>query len=215
MHRFLAGLFVLCALSPIAAQKPTQDVGAGTITGNQFRSAFFKFSYEFPKGWHYLSPDKVKAENEGAYRKAVENSLKDNGPDSVTVSGNTTTTRTTEVVTPVNLLIAAPSAIATSESDATPRVRVWAHQRLPQLLNSADDHAKTLTMIAKTVLFPATEVTINGHKFVRIDVLHKDGLYHSNVMTVCGDYLVGFDFYALRKEDLRTLAETIRTVRFD
>jgi len=157
----------------------------------------------------------MKAENDEASRKFAQMSLKENGPDGTVVSGNTRTTRTTKQYANFNLLIASPTAINTSTTDSAPRVRVWAHERVPGLLNDAGDHAKIIAMLGEKILMPATEITLNGHKFVRIDVLHKDGLYHSDVETVCGDYIVGFDFYARTAEELRAVVETVNTVRFE
>jgi hypothetical protein len=215
MRRTVSAFLAVCSAITAMAQNPVEDTEAGTISGNQFQSVFFKFRYDFPKGWTYLSRDKTKAENAEASRKAAEKSLKENGPDDKVVSGNTTTTRTTKLYANFNLLIASATAINTSETDSAPRVRVWAHERVPGLLNDAGDHAKIIAMLGEKIFMPATEITLNGHKFVRIDVLHKDGLYHSDVETVCGGYIVGFDFYARTAEELRALAETLNTVRFD
>jgi hypothetical protein len=213
MRPILVGLFALCLTSPAVPQQPT-EIGSGTVVGDRFQSTFFKFHYEFPRGWSFLSQDKLKADNDESYRKAVESSLKKNGPDTTTVNGNTTTTHSTKVSTPINLLIAGPKPVVSSESDAIPRVRVWANSRMP-MINDAGDHAKVLSMMAEKVLLPATEISLGGHKFVRIDVLHKDGIYHSNLMTVSGDYVVGFDFYASTEKDLQNLTETIKTIGFE
>ncbi len=215
MRRKIIALFALCIALAATAQKRGEDAAAGTVSGNQFQSAFFKFRYEFPKGWTYLNLDKMRAENDEASRKVAEKSLKENGPDGTTVSGNTTTTHTTKLFGNFNLLMAGPAGIKTSETDAVPRVRVWAHERVPGMLNNAGDHAKLIAQLGYEVLMPATEVTVNGHRFVRIDVRHKDGVYNSFVETVCGEYIVGFDFYARTAEELRVLAETVNTVRFD
>ena len=215
MRRTIMVVLAACTAVATMAQKPAEDAEAGTVSGNQFQSAFFKFRYEFPKGWTYLNLDKMRPENEESSRKAAEKSLKENGPDSTTVSGNTTTTHKTMLFGNFNLLIASPVEIKTSESDSVPRVRVWAHERVPGILNHAGDHAKIIAKMDNKVLMPATEIAANGHKFVRIDVLHKDGLYHSFVETVCGEYIVGFDFYARTAEELHALAETVNTVRFD
>lgn len=205
-------LITACSVTSVG-QQPTANIEAGTVNENHYRSSFFRFEYEFPKAWMYLSQDKVNVGNEEAYRQAVDKSLKQNGSDRTTVSGNTTTTRKTEVSTPVDLLIASPAAITSSASDAAPRVRIWADHR-NAILDKAGDHAKTIATMGKVIVRP-TEITLNGHKFVRVDVVHKDGLYHSNVETVCGDYIVGFDFYASTEKDLHTLTETINTVRFE
>ena len=214
MWRVLIAFITACSAIASVGQQPAANIGAGTVTGHQYRSSFFKLGYEFPKAWTYLKQDTVNAENEEAYRKAVDKSLKENGPDSTTVSGNTTTSRKTEVSTPVNLLIAGPAAITSSASDAAPRVRIWAHRR-NAILDKAGDHATMIATMAKKVILPPTEITLSGRTFVRVDVIHNDGLYHSNVETVCGDYVVGFDFYASTEKDLRTLTETINTVRFE
>ena len=215
MRRIIIAFLAVCITLAATAQQRAEDTAAGTISGNQFQSAFFKFQYEFPKGWTYLDLDKMRAENVEASRRAAEKSLKEHGPDSTTVSGNTTTTRTTKLFGNSNLLIAGPAKIETSETNAVPRVRVWAHERVPGMLNDAGDHAKLIAKLGYKVVMPTTEIAANGHKFVRIDVLHSDGQYHSFVETVCGEYIVGFDFYARTPEELRALAETVNTVRFD
>lgn len=216
MRRTVIAFFVVvCSVIVSIGQQPKEDPEAATISGNQFQSAFFKLHYNFPKGWTYLNPDKIKSENDEASRKAAEKSLKENGPNGTFVSGKTTTTRTTKLYANFNLLIASPSPINTSQSDSVPRVRVWATERVPNLLHDAGDHAKIIAMLGEKIIVPATEITVNGHKFVRIDVLHKDGLFHSDVETVCGDYIVGFDFYAHTPEELNALTETVSTIRFD
>lgn len=215
MRRTVIGLLAFLTAAAAMAQTGAKDPEAGTVAGNQFRSAFFDFRYEFPKGWTYLDPVEMRAENAEASRKAAEESLKKNGPDGTFVSGNTTTTRTTKLYANFTLLIAAPTAVNTAEKGAAPRVEVWAHERVPNLLNDAGDHAKIVAMLGETIIMPATEVTLDGHKFVRIDVRHKDGLYHADVETVCGDYIVGFDFFARTPEELHAVTETLNTLRFD
>ena len=64
------------------------------------------------------------------------------------------------------------------------------------------------------VLVPATRGNIGGRNFVRIDVRHSDGIYHSNVEIVCGDDMVGFDFNASGGKDLQALTDTLKTIHF-
>src|SRR5258708_109668 len=87
MRLTITAFLVVCITVAAMAQSHAEDTVAGTVSGNQFQSAFLKFRYEFPKGWTYLNLDKMRAENEEASRKAAEKSLKENGPDSTTCLG--------------------------------------------------------------------------------------------------------------------------------
>jgi hypothetical protein len=113
----------------------------------------------------------------------------------------------------VLLLQVYPTPPNTSEWALSLRVKVSAYRRNGTLANAAD-YAKHLPLV-KQVLLPPTEIMVNGHQFVRVDVLHDGGGYHSNLATVCGDYLVLFDFSSNSETELHSLTETIRTIRFE
>lgn len=166
---------------------------AGRISVSRFQSTSFKFGYDFPKGWTYRKRDKMSSENEIAYRKAAEKTRKENGPDSDGIGGAGTQLAVHKVYTLINLLIASPPAIDSADSKSLPVVRVRAHQRMPAIRADEGDHARLLSQMDNNrVLVPATRVNIGGRYFVRIDVCQIDCIYHSNVATVCGDYIVGF-----------------------
>jgi hypothetical protein len=111
-------------------------------------------------------------------------------------------------------MAASSNGLESLSSPVLPRINIWAHQRVSALDNPAD-HAQFLVASKRTrVLVPVHEVILEGHKFVRVDVITPTGEYVAEFVSVIRDYLVGFDLRAQSERELAELAETMKSVKF-
>jgi hypothetical protein len=111
-------------------------------------------------------------------------------------------------------MAASSNGLESLASPVLPRINIWAHQRVGALDNP-NDHAQFLVSAKRTqVLMPVHEVTLDGYKFVRVDVITPTGEYLSEFVSVMRDYLVGFDFRAQSERELAEMAETMKSVKF-
>ncbi len=194
-------------LTGIHAQQPPLDVDSGKVSGNKFESAFFKFQYEFPRGWSALNDDLRIAQNRQRHDEELKNAREQQGAG--------TESQKPEIFSNYNLLVAAAVAVTSSDASVMPRINIWAHKRFGILAN-AGDHARFISQMPQTkVLRAGEELTLAGRKFVRADFLHGTTSYHTQFVTVSGDYLVGFDFRAKTEKELNDLVATMQTVKFN
>jgi hypothetical protein len=207
-----------------SSAKPATDgpaVDGANVTGSTFRSEFFKFTYELPKDWQALDDairvsenQKLRQEEEdriahlpvpkrkpGATPTAAKRAASDHHEDASTER--------------YNLLAASAKPIESLKDFVLPRLNIWAHRRLG-MLDNISDHAQYLAATKRaTVLEKPKQVTIGGHTFMRVDILASNEEYHSQFVTVMGDYLVGFDFLTLSGKELATLTATMDSIKFD
>jgi hypothetical protein len=102
----------------------------------------------------------------------------------------------------------------TSSDTELPCIEVQAVRRFAMMME-AGDPAKLISRIPKTkVLRGPEEVTLSGHKFVRVDFQFGSNSFLSKFTTVSGDYLIGFDLRAENKKDLSDLASTMQSLSF-
>jgi hypothetical protein len=223
----LAALFVIAAAvsaqepPPAASASPPPAVDSASDTGSEFVSDRFKLHYQLPDGWKALSDATRVAENQ-RYRDQYAHPVYVNVPSSKSKSvptkppanGNATH-RAKAPVVPENycLMAASPNGMSSLDNAVLPRINIWADQRVPTV-DSAEDHIRMLKARGEVLLAPA-QLSLAGHTFVRIDVLQANGIYHSQFVTVAGDYLVGFDLYAATDEQLTAMVQTMQSVHFD
>lgn len=204
------GLILVCAfllISGISAQQPALDVDSGKVSANKFESTFFKFQYEFPRGWSALNDDLRIKLNRQRHDEELKNAREQTGAG--------TENRQPEIFSNYNLLIAGAVAVTSSDTSVMPRINIWAHKRFGILAN-AGDHARFISQMPQTkVLRTPEELTLAGRKFVRADFLHGTTNYHAQFVSVSGEYLVGFDFRAKTEKELNDLVETMQTVKFN
>lgn len=208
-----------------AETKPAADgpaVDAAKVTGATFESEYFKFTYQLPKGWKALDDAARVASNEALIRAERDGAAemttslpKKASPGSTTLKkGPGPASNLTPPPARYSLMAASSNGLESLASPVLPRINIWAHQRVGALDNPAD-HAQFLVANKRTqVLVPITEVTLDGHKFVRVDVVTPTGEYQSEFVSVVRDYLVGFDFRAQSERELVDMAETMKSVKF-
>jgi len=209
----------------LKAQSATQEqagtssngppVDAGKVTGSVFKSDYFKFSYELPKDWKALDDAARMAANQTLLQSDRERmSQRPTASKKSAPEKNSAVPATANAPENYSLLVASSSAVDSLQSPVLPRINAWANKRMPPLDTPAD-HVQFLFAGRRTrPLVRAQEVVFGGQKFMRASVITANGEYHSQYVTVMGDYLVGFDFRALSERELVEMAETMKTIQF-
>jgi len=202
-----------------AAEGPAVD--SAKVTGSTFNSAFFKFTYELPQDWKPLDDAVRVAENrkfldEDKSRSVVRPVPRAKGARSKTRTKNPAfVPRNDTTYERYSLMAASPEGVSSVGSGVLPRMNIWVHKRIPPL-DGIGDHAQFLVAMRRVqIVEKPKEVSIAGHKFVRVDILSPSGEYHSQFVTIMGDYLVGFDFLTTSQKELSSLAGTMETVKFE
>jgi hypothetical protein len=205
------------------AAKPADSgppVDTAKVTGSTFESQYFKFTYEFPKGWKTLDDVERVADNrrlseEDKERSTARLPAPKKGWTKVPVKKNPALALPpTSAPEHYSLMVASPNGVPSLASPVLPRINVWAHKRVPPL-DTAADHAQLLLSGKRTkVLVPPREVTLGGHSFVCVNVITPSGTYQSQFVAVLGDYLVGFDFRAESQREMEDMANTMNTIKF-
>lgn len=205
--------------------KPTEKgpaVDAAKVTGTTFESDYFKFTYELPKGWKALDDAARIASNQ-----ELVTSDRDRAAQMTTPLPKKTSTRppivkkspgpgSSRAALPArySLMAASSYPIDSLASPVLPRINIWAHERVGAL-DTPKDHAQFLAANKRgKVLVPPQEISLDGHGFVRVDVITPTGEYVSEYVSVINDYLVGFDFRAQSEKEMVEMAETMKTLKF-
>lgn len=192
------------------------------VTGSTFESPYFKFTYELPSGWKTLDDAARMSANQMALQEDIERSkatLAAVKKTSAKAAKSTTSTSTTPSTGPMperySLMAASPGGIDSLASPVLPRINIWAHRRIPPL-DKAIDHAQLLvTGKHSEILVRPQELQIEGHSFVRVQLVNAAGNYQARYITVMGDYLVGFDFLTQSEKEMAEIANTIKSIRFE
>ncbi len=192
-------------------------VDAGKVTGSIFHSDYFKFSFELPKDWKALDDAARMAANQALLQSDRERASQRPaaaGKKSLAPDKKTPVTASVNAPENYSLLVASSSAVDSLQSPVLPRINVWANKRMPPLDTPAD-HVQFLFAGRRTrPLIRPHEVVFGGQTFMRGSVITANGEYHSQYVTVIGDYLVGFDFRALSERELVEMTETMKTIKF-
>ncbi len=211
--------------SPAVESKPAAEgpaVDAAKVTGSTFESDYFKFTYELPKGWKALDDAVRVASNQAVLAADSDRAAAMTTPLPKKASTRPQTAKkgpgpaSSRAPLPArySLMAASSNAIESLASPVLPRINIWAHERVGSLDNPAD-HAQFLVANKRTqVLEPIHEVTLDGHTFVRVDVLSPTGEYVSEFVSTMRDYLVGFDFRAQSQRELVEMTETMKSLKF-
>jgi hypothetical protein len=207
--------------APPKAADASPAVDAAKVTGSTFESQYFKFTYELPAGWKALDDSARVTAN---HRLAEADNERSTAPPPVAKKAASKTPAKRNpalagaLAAPVpdhySLMVASPNGVESLDSPVLPRINVWAHKRVPPL-DSAADHASFLLINKRTkVLASPVEVQLDGHPFVRVDVLGADGIYHSQFVAVMNDYLVGFDFRAQSEKEMIEMEISVKGIKF-
>ena len=198
---------------------PGPAVDGAKVSGATFSSEFFKFSYQLPKDWKALDDsvrmsENQKLQNEDNARAMAPPAPKKKVGTSTTAKNPAFVPRATSSTERYSLMAASSEAIDSLDSPVLPRINIWAHRKVPPL-DSLDDHAQYLSATKRAVVLQKPkEVSISGHTFMRVDIIAPGGIYHSQFVTIVGDYLVGFDFLTTSQAELSSVTATIDTVKF-
>jgi hypothetical protein len=200
-----------------AAKGPAVD--GATVTGSTFHSDFFKLTYEFPKDWKAMDDEERMAANQRARDAESERNPVVVPKKNIPSKGPSQKKTSAAMIPPISLetyslMVASPNGVSSLASEVLPRINIWAHKRYPSL-NTIEDHAQFLvtTRHIQVVVAPQ-KTTINGHDFVRADVVMPGGQFRSQFVTQVNDFLVGFEFHATNAQEAETMIETMRSVKF-
>jgi hypothetical protein len=205
-----------------AAAKPANSgpaVDAAKVTGSTFESQYFKFTYELPQGWKALDDAVRVASNQQVLQQDAER-LSTSLPKKTSAKSQLKSSSIPgQHVAPLperySLMAASPNGLDSLASPVMPRINMWAHRRVPPL-DKAMDHAQLLVAGKHNeVLVRPHELMLDGHTFVRVELITAPGTYQSRYITVIGDYLVGFDFLAQSEREMVEIANTIKSVKFN
>jgi hypothetical protein len=201
-----------------AAKPASGPVDAVKMTGSTFESPYFKFTYELPAGWKTLDDAARTAANQQAAQEDQER-MKMAIPKKA--SAKTPAKSAAAPQHPVlaterySLLAASPNGLDSLASPVLPRINIWAHRRIPPM-DKAVDHAQLLVSGKHNeILVRPQELNIEGHPFVRVELVNAAGNYQARYITVMGDFLVGFDFLTQSEKDMAEYANTIKSIRFE
>lgn len=217
------------AAAPTKAESQAKDkssdegsaVDAAKVTGTTFESDYFKFTYELPKGWKALddaarvaSNQAVKADDGRTAQMTTPLPKKESRKPPTVKKGPGPGSSRALPPARYSLMAASSYAIDSLASPVLPRINIWAHERVGAL-DTPKDHAQFLAANKRgKVLFPPQEVSLDGHDFVRVDVITPTGEYVSEYVSILKDYLVGFDFRAQSEKEMVEMAETMKTLKF-
>jgi hypothetical protein len=194
---------LLAAIVAVARQKQQPDVAI--IQGNSFESPYFKFHYSFPQGWsaedNQVRMDRNRVEHENAVGRAKAE------PPPVSYYG----VSPAQVFWTYDLLIAAPPA----ETKSPTYVRFCALERF-SALSEPGRYARLMRRLDTVkVLHEGQKQIISGRKFVRTDVILKNGQFIAMFETFAGNYLLLFEFHGRDEQEMNDLAQTMQTLKFD
>jgi hypothetical protein len=212
------------ALSDNSAKPAGPAVDDAKVNGSTFESPYFKFTFELPTGWKTLDDASRKASNQQAMREDMEHAKtvavpKKTAAKTPAMAPAETNPKPQPQANPVvperySLLAASPDGLSSLGSPALPRINIWAHRKVPPL-DKPVDHAQLLMTGKRTqVLVSPQELTINGRKFVRVELVNPAGKYQARYITEIGDYLVGFDFLTDSERELAEYSNSIKSANF-
>lgn len=198
--------------------KPADGVAADAakVSGSTFESRYFKFTCELPKGWKALDDAarvsaNAKLSEEEVERVHARSVGKQKG---VAKEQDSASSAADEGPRNYSLMVASPNGVDSLASPVLPRINIWANKRVPPL-DTPNDHIQFLLAGRRTrILVNPQQLAFDGHPFVRASVITPNGEYHSQYVTIMGDYLVGFDFRAESERELVEIAEMMKSIRF-
>lgn len=208
-----------------AKDKSTDEspaVDAAKVAGTTFESDYFKFTYELPKGWKALDDAARIASNQALKADDHDRAAQMTAPlpkkmstkPPIAKKGPGPASSRAPLPASYSLMAASSYPIDSLASPVLPRINIWAHERVGAL-DTPKDHAQFLAGNKRgKVLIPPQEISLDGHDFVRVDVIMPTGEYVSEYVSILKDYLVGFDFRAQSEKEMVEMAETMKTLKF-
>lgn len=207
------GIPLLLLLSFVAGKNKIEPDSIN-ISNGIVESPYFKFHYEFPKGWA-LRDDALRIQqNRKSHEEGEKNIQAKAKADAQSKPG--TTVVSAHALWMYDLLVAAPEAVSAEDYPSLPYVHIWAMER-NRILDKPGDNAKQLMQIGTMkVLRPPQEQTIGGQEFIRADMTGgKKKAYVSMFDTVSRGYLLFFEFRANDEQQMNDLAKTMESLKFD
>jgi hypothetical protein len=195
-----------------SGQQSQPEPDAGKVIGNTFESAFFKFHYSFPQSWSAVSDDLRMSDNRKHHERAVEEHR------ARQAASPTATDIPAQPIWEFDLLTATPGPLAPGANPGLPRIYVLARERFGPL-REAGDHAKLFRMASEEI-HKSKHVVISGQTFVRSDFRFAASrfrveTFESLFETAHGKYLVEFDFLARSEKEMKELAKTMESLRYE
>ena len=193
-------------------------VDEAKVTGGVFQSPYFKFTYQLPKDWKALdnavrvSANKQLQEQDVTRPAATRKRSTAAQPTSA--PAKTPATPPQNPLENYSLLVASPSGVESLESEALPRVNVWAKRRIPPLDRIDDPAQFMISMRYARIITKPERVTFDGHEFERASIETPAGEYRTQFVTIVGDYLIGFEFHAESQAEQALDVDSMKTVKF-
>jgi hypothetical protein len=179
---------------------------------------FSHFHYRLPQGFKALPDETRRKENLDQFQTQRAKALKKQGQaqDSHRPEGGQQimTTNKTEIFPIYTLLLAARTAPTASEANQLPRATIFAHRRIPMMMEAGDPAKFVMYVPQVKVLRGPENVMLSGRNFVRTDFKFKSGSLLSKFCTVDGDYLFEFDFRSDNEKDLGVLVQSMQSIAF-
>ncbi|MBZ5493923.1 MAG: hypothetical protein LAO76_23630 [Acidobacteriia bacterium] len=207
------GIPLLLLLS-FAAGKDKIEPDSINISNGIVESPYFKFHYEFPKGWALKDDALRMQQNRKSHEEGEKNAQAKAKADAQAKPG--TTVLSAHALWMYNLFVAAPDAVPAQDYPPLPYVHIWALER-NGIQDKPGDNAKLLTQIGTMkALRPLQEQMIGGRKFIRADMAGgKEKAYVSMFDTASRGYLLFFEFRANDERQMNDLAKTMESLKFD
>lgn len=201
---------------PSESKDSNPPVDAAKVTGSTFESAYFHFTYEFPKDWKALDDNaRIASNKEIALEEKREAEAVSQLPKKASVKTSAKGPKDVAVgPEDYSLLAATPVGLESLADPVLPRINIWAHRRVPPLDKAMDQAQLLLSGKRSTSLVRPHEVAIDGHYFVVVEIVNPARNYQARYVTELGDYLVGFDFLTQSEKELAEFSNTIKTVKF-
>jgi len=214
------------AASDQSAKPSGPAVDDAKVTGSTFESPYFKFTFELPTGWKALGDGPRKSANQQAMQEDIDRvKTAIAAPKKTAVKTPAKASTTTnpkpqpqgKLTAPerYSLLAASPDGLSSLASPVLPRINIWAHRKVPPLDKPIDQAQLLISGKHNEVLVRPQELQVNGHQFVRVELVNVAGKYQSRYVTEIGDFLIGFDFLTDSEREMAEYSNSIKSIKFE
>jgi len=189
------------------AATPLSRADGGGMSGHKYTNDALGLSLEIPKNWTAASADAVQQGNAKA-EAAARDMLKKQRPELAA---------TATLMIPRVILYASPTGEGDGQRVAAPSLRVSVRQ-VPGAKLDVDAFRQSTEKLAAsagaTIGRQAEKFTVNGHEFVRADILRESGggrLIEAMVETISGESIIRIELFASSQEELEKTAEVLQS----
>jgi thiol-disulfide isomerase/thioredoxin len=188
-----------------ADSSTSPGIEGGVITGNSYKNAALRMTFQFPPNWRAANPESLHALNERAEAAA----LLEQHPE-FTGSPN--------MVVPKTVFYASRKGEWDGQHINMPSIRIAAipSRRESVSLDTFQQMvAKMVNASGMKSMGAAAEFQVNKHSLVRADFERSVGaahIYQSFLQTIAGDYLLTIEIYAYSLDELQQAALSLQSM---